>query len=152
MIRLRYGLIADYAGPGWAGKPTIVGVFEVAARAPLQPGEQLHTPTHVIHCCIEAPTHLGSRQVIGLALVDADAREITSYEMAGEFIEKGDGTGSICNLFYAITRPIPLPEFGLYEWVVSMAGNRIGSIPLSMMELTPDLRAKAGLPLEDKEG
>lgn len=154
-IRLRYGLMADYAAPGAGGKPTIVGVMDQFYTLPLE-GAPIELAMHTIHLRFEAPAHVGPKHLLELKIVDEDGKVVNievqdgkwqeGFQMPINFVTRGDGLGLINFIFFRVDHPIPLPQYGSYTWDIFVDGVRVGDIPFLVSELTPAVRKEVGLP------
>jgi hypothetical protein len=155
MIRLRYGLMADYAVPGAGGKATIVGVVDAFYTQP-PPGEPITITPHTVHLRLEAPSTMGPKHLLELKIVDEDGHIIPievadgqmkdGFQMPINFAVRGDGMGLIGYMFFRAEDRIPLPDYGAYQWEVFVDGVRVGEIPFFVQQLTAEARKEFGLP------
>lgn len=133
MISLRYGFLCEYAASDSLQKPTIVGIHDVYFTKAL-PG-QIAIPKHYIHFRLDAHGDVSPRHLATLRLIDADANVLVQQDWALELAHRGEGLGYFANVHVHIDQPIPLPDYGQYNWVVMVDGLRLGEIPFSVVQL-----------------
>ncbi len=133
-MRLRYGFLCEYARELANGTNMAVGLFDrVSVRRP--DGAPFAIAPHVIYVVVEAPSVAPPRHLIALRLIDADAKPLFDAELAFDIgTRHTEGYPKTGNVIVEVKNPIPVPDAGAYEWVVSVDGERLGSIPFLVAE------------------
>jgi uncharacterized protein DUF6941 len=126
-VDLRYGMLADYAGPGAEGKSIVVGIFDtVYDRLGVRP---IPLPPCYLVAVFEAHTTEGTEHQLELRVQDEDGHDIVpAVAMPIRFSPQGPARPLVARVF-AFLPQFPVPEHGVYTCELLIGGDACGSPP-----------------------
>lgn len=132
MIRLRLGFLAEFAAFGQGKMLTAVNIFDSSYQA-----TNPSSPPMCIVLRIEGSSDEPADHGLKFELRDDDGELIADVTGPVSFsgdLGAGHGVGVI-----VIKRmgPIEVDDYGHYEWVLFIDGQRLGELPLHILEPTP---------------
>jgi hypothetical protein len=134
-MELKFGVLADYAGQGAAGKVILVGIFDTifdALRVVPIP-----MPQFFLFAAMEAHVTEGTDHTAVVHLTTADGADLPNpirLELPFKFGARGRGRKMVGNLVIAVPPGLGLPARGAYEFSILLDGHHVGSIPLYVDE------------------
>jgi len=127
---LKFGVVADYAGQGAAGKAILVGIFDTLFST--QNKATIIAPAFFLFAKIEAHVTEGTDHKATIHITTGDGGDLPKpvrLELPFKFAPRGPGRPMEGNLIMGING-LPLPGNGTYEINILMDGHHLGSIPL----------------------
>lgn len=120
-LKLRFGILCDYATVGANGKAIAVHIFENLRLRASQTGMML-TPFYLV-AQIECRIADGSRHAIDLQLIDEDGRELAVWPFPEvEYRSQGAGLPLVARYMMQIGN-MPAPGPGTYEFAFREKGG-----------------------------
>lgn len=123
-MELKYAHLADYAAPGNAGKPIIVGVFDAINTQNL---EAIGMPICYLIGAFTARLSEGSEHTLLVKLVDADGNEVLNSELPLKF--SPTPRRELSSNFVLALFGVPLPHTGEYAFDLFVDQQLKGSVP-----------------------
>jgi hypothetical protein len=133
-MKLRFGVLADYAGQGAANKAILVGIFDTLFNTQNLP--LLNAPPFFLFAAIEAHVTEGTEHKATIHLTTGDGRDLPvplRLEVPFKFAARGPGRAMEGNLVFGMNG-LPLPGNGSYEFNILIDGHHLGAIPLYVSE------------------
>jgi len=133
-MQLKYGVLADYAGQGAAGKAILVGIFDTIFN--IQNLDTVVTPPFYLFASIEAHVTEGSEHQATIHVISADGRDLpkpVKVSLPFRFSAQGPGRPLIGVLIIGI-QAIELPGNGAYEFNLLIDNRHIAAVPLYVLQ------------------
>lgn len=135
-MRLRFGFLCEFAAEMANGTNMVVSIFDrmKVARTPDAP---LLLMPHTLYVVVEDSSVSAPRHLMGFKLLNADGGVLLERELPfniGNAADVAQGTKKAGNVCCRVGGDIVLPEGGDYEWDISVDGERLGSIPFTVVE------------------
>jgi hypothetical protein len=138
-MNLKFGVLADYAGQGAAGKTILVGIFDTVYNT--QNASSLALPPFYLFAQVEGHVTEGTEHKVIVHITTGDGRDLpvpVRVELPFKLSPRGPGRELQGNLIIAL-QGMPLPGNGSYEFSILMDGRHVGSVPLYVAEAPPGL-------------
>jgi hypothetical protein len=135
-IVMRYGLLADYATVGAGKKLTIVHTFEHFRPPPERIGQPIAMGFLVAR--IEGSIVDAGNHVLRIKVHDGDENPLPMEIVLEEFALgiTGPGLPLAAQLLLPLG-PVPMPEIGEYEFVLTADGQEVGRVPFHVLGAVP---------------
>jgi hypothetical protein len=135
-MRLKYGLLCDFASHGQSGKPIIVHVFDFMAMVAPEDGTPILLPLCYLALSFEAtPFEHGDTQIT-IRLIDQDGFEGGSWTMPTSFRAPIPGHAANSGLALPVTG-LQVPDFGDYLFEILWGAQRLGEVKFSVIKAIP---------------
>lgn len=134
-MNLKYGVLADYAGQGAAGKAILVGVFDTIFN--VQNQSTVVTPPFYLFAAVEAHVTEGTEHQATIQVMTADGRDLpkpVKVSLPFRFSPQGPGRPLIGNLVIGI-QALELPGNGSYEFSLLIDNRHVASLPLYVSQV-----------------
>lgn len=144
-LKLRIGLMADFAAAGQRGKLTIVHVFNRFNP----PRDKIGTPIGggVLVVYLEGSLADGAQHSMTVKIRTADEEHLATEIQIEELPLAANGPGLPLSAQVLIgLAGIPMPDYGDYSFEVFADGESIGTIPFYVLPPVPSLGAPSGPP------
>ena len=130
-MHLRFGTLADWAGPGAAGKLIIVGMFgRIIDAAGVRP---IALPPCYLVAMFEAESTEGARHVCSIQRQDMDGRDLIQPMTATvEFVPQGPGRRLSAHVFTPLFG-LRVPTRGEYAFRFLQGDRYRGSVPFEVI-------------------
>ncbi len=129
-MELTLALLADYANISREGKLNIMGIFE-QIHAHNFPA--VHAQMQLVIRLEATPFEAGTHSV-RVAFIDEDARELFAIPGMLTIPESRAGENITTNQIFVLNGLV-LPKAGGYEFVISVADEELGRVPLRVLTL-----------------
>lgn len=136
-MNLKFGVLADYAGQGAAGKTILVGIFDTLFNP--QHLESFQSPPFFLFAAIEAHVTEGTEHRAVIHFTTGDGGDLpvpVRLELPFTLAARGPGRNLAGNLILGL-QGLPLPGNGSYEFNVLVDGRHVGSVPLYVTDPVP---------------
>ena len=133
-MKLKFGVLADYAGQGAANKAILVGIFDTLFN--IENKATIISPPFFLFATLEAHLTEGTEHKAVIHLTTGDGQDLPTpvrLELDFKFAPRGPGRMMSGNLIMGING-LPLPGNGSYEFNILMDGHHQGSIPFYVAE------------------
>lgn len=135
-MRLKYGLLCDYASHGMGGKPIIVHVFDFMAMLEPEPGAPILLPLCYLALSFEATPFEHGDTEITIRLIDQDGTEGGTWTMPTSFRAPIPGHPASSGLSLPVTG-LQVPDFGEYLFEILWGTQRLGEVKFAVVKATP---------------
>lgn len=135
-MRLKYGLICDFAAHGMGSKPIIVHVFDFISMMRTEEGVPLLLPLFYLSLAFEATPFEHGDTEITIRLIDQDGVEGGSWTMPTSFRAPIPGHPASCGLALPVTG-IHIPDFGEYLFEILWGSQRLGDVRFTVIKAAP---------------
>ena len=134
-MELRFGLLADYAGEGRAGKLLMVGVFDTVYNQ--QGTNPVQIPPCYLVAAIDAHVTEGSEHRLDVHLTNEDGGAvIPPTAMPIKFASQGPGRPLRANVVLGMFG-LMVPSEGTYAFNLLIQGRHLGDVPLYVRPAQP---------------
>lgn len=138
-VRLKYGLLCDYATTGALGKATAIHIFDHFVRKEGDEGKAL--PDFTVLMRLECSLADGVDHTLTAVIVNEDGHTIQSFPFPQHrFGVQGPGLPLTAQLLFNI-RGLQLPGFGTYDMELREGEVRVGSVDFKVVPMLPKLKA-----------
>ena len=145
---LRYGMLAEYVGPGEGGTKNVIGIFDMVAG----PQFPLRHKRMMLFVRIEGHLSEAGTHTLAISFVDADYNRLGGPpEMSLELQPEGRPVpdAPIASEVVLDIQALEIPAPGDYEFAVLVDGRHIGAVPLYARERSAPPAAPAQPPVPE---